>query len=90
MSVRAFPITFLTLRGWDFGFCCFRLCRSIPYIPIKSPYRRALATLLPSVNLDADPFDVSPNKTNILAYTDRPSASSTAPESPAPHAASGR
>ncbi len=90
MSVRAFPISFLTLCGWDFGFCCFRLCRSTPYIPIKSSYRRALATLLPSVNLDADPFDVSPNKTNILAYTDRPSVSATAPESPTPHETSGR
>lgn len=89
MSVRAWPISFLTLSGSEFGFCCFRLCRSTPNIPVKPPYRRALATLLPSVNLDANPLDVPPNKTNILACMDNPSASSTTPQCQARYKTSG-
>ena len=65
MSVRALPISFLTLRGLDCCFCYCRLIRSAPNMPIKHTYRRELSTLLPSVSPSGPPLDPCPNKTNI-------------------------
>lgn len=74
MSVRAWPISLLTLRGLDCGFYCCRLCRSAPNIPVRHTYRRALSTLLPSVSPPGPPLDLSPNKTNICGASVDPSA----------------
>ena len=72
MSDRALPTAFLTLRGLDCCFCCCRLIRSAPNIPLKHTYRRELSALLPSVspalpsvNPSGPPLDLCPNITNI-------------------------
>ena len=81
MSVRAWPLSFLTLCGYDFEFCCVRLCRSTSNIPVKPSYRRTLSTLLPSIGPSVCPFDVPPKITNSLAYMDLPPTSAAASQS---------
>ena len=47
-----------------------RFCRSGPVLPVITPARRMLATLLPEVDLDALSLDAGPCETNISAWSE--------------------
>ena len=64
MSVRAISITIVPLASIAFGQC--RLCRRGVALPMRTGYRRALASLLPSINFGHNSLDVGPVETNIL------------------------
>ena len=80
MSVRAISIAVLPLGRIWLGQC--RLCRCGAELPMRSGYRRALASLLSSINFGHNSLDLGLVGTNILTCGVAQSAPSTEDDTP--------